>query len=124
MIHFSALQEQELYCLYLHAVASGEWGGAYDALSPTQKLCVFYRHLRGAACGKYCSFGVVYFDLGGGMQYNCLVFQAQRCIYVTHQMQNMHGGSHMLHFSVASTTMHTGTNQKAQQSCGSGTDKE
>ena len=32
--------------------------------------------------GEQYSFGVVYFDLGGGggMQYNHLVFQARRCI--------------------------------------------
>ena len=46
------------------------------------------------------------------------------CIYVTHQMQNMHGGSHAVHFDVTSTTMLTGTNRKAQQSCGSGTVRE
>ena len=44
--------------------------------------------------------------------------------YVMHQMRNKHGGSHALHFGVTPTTMHMGTNQKAQQSCGSGTDRE
>ena len=46
LIHFTPLQEQELYCIYLHAVTSGEWG-PYDALTPTQKLCIFYRQMRG-----------------------------------------------------------------------------
>ena len=45
-------------------------------------------------------------------------------IYVMHQMRNMHGGSHAFHFGVTSTTIHTGTNRKAQQSCGSSTDRE
>ena len=45
-------------------------------------------------------------------------------IYVMHQMQNTHGGSHVFHFSVTSTTMYTGTNRKAQQSCGSSTVRE
>ena len=39
-------------------------------------------------------------------------------------MRNMHSGSHAFHFSVASTMMHLGTNRKAQQSCGSSTDRE
>ena len=45
-------------------------------------------------------------------------------IYVMHQMRNARGGSHTFHFGVTSTMMHTGTNRKAQQSCGSGTDRE
>ena len=43
---------------------------------------------------------------------------------VTHRMRNMHGDSHAVHFNVASTTMLMGTNQKAWQSCGSGTVRE
>ena len=39
-------------------------------------------------------------------------------------MRNMRGGSHAVHFDVASTTMLMGTNRKAQQSCGSGTVRE
>ena len=45
-------------------------------------------------------------------------------ICVMHRMRNTRGGSHVVHFDVASTTMLTGTNQKAQQSCGSGTVRE
>ena len=45
-------------------------------------------------------------------------------VYVMHQMQNSCGGSHVIHFNVTSTTMHMGTNQKAQQSCGSSTIRE
>ena len=56
--------------------------------------------------------------------FQCVTYILTTCTCVTHQMWNMHGGSHAFHFSIASTTMHTGTNQKAQQSCGSGTDRE
>ena len=45
-------------------------------------------------------------------------------IYVTHRMRNMRGGSHAVHFDVASTTMLMGTNQKAWQSGGSSTVRE
>ena len=40
-------------------------------------------------------------------------------IYVTHQMRN-----NPFRFGVTSTRMLMGTNQKAQQSCGRGTDRE
>ena len=39
-------------------------------------------------------------------------------------MRNTRDGSHAVHFDVASTMMLTGTNRKAQQSCGSSTVRE
>ena len=50
LIHFTAAEEQELYDCYLFGLTTGEWEG-YNSLSPTQELCIFYRRLRGAACG-------------------------------------------------------------------------
>ena len=40
------LQEQELYCIYLHTVVLDEWG-PYNALTPTQKLCIFFQAFEG-----------------------------------------------------------------------------
>ena len=39
-----------LYGLYVFAQATGEWG-PYDALTPTEKMAIWLRRLRGAACG-------------------------------------------------------------------------
>ena len=52
LIHFEPVIEQQLYDRYLFAVNMGEWG-LYDALTPTEKMCVFLRQLRGAWCGLF-----------------------------------------------------------------------
>ena len=58
--------EQELYDRYIFAVETEEWG-PYEALTPTKKLVVWLRWLWGwGPVGEKLSFGVVYFDLGGG----------------------------------------------------------
>ena len=61
-------EEKALFLLYIQACKSGEWG-AYDALTPTQKFCIFLRWCMGCHVGRYCSYIVVYFGHGdGGMQ--------------------------------------------------------
>ena len=73
--------EQQLYDRYLFAVNTGEWG-PYEALTPTEKMVIFLRWLRGCCVGKKWSYGVVYFDLGGGgMQINHFVFQPPRHLH-------------------------------------------
>ena len=51
LIHFTMLEEQELFELYLFAFVMGEWG-VYDSLSPTQKLVVFLQRLWGQHVGE------------------------------------------------------------------------
>ena len=77
MIHFGPVEEQQLYDWYLFMVNMGEWA-VYDSLCPTEKLCIFLCHLRGAMwLSNGCLVWSIY-DLGGGggMQYNHFVFQA------------------------------------------------
>ena len=51
--------EQMLYGWYLFGVQTGEWGH-YEALTPTEKLMIWLRRLRGGLVGEWMSFGVVY----------------------------------------------------------------
>ena len=60
----------------------------------------------------------------GAVCTSCHWFQMPSYLYVTHRMRNTHGGSHAVHFDVTSTTMHSGTNRKALQFCGSSTVRE
>ena len=49
-IFYGPVEEQQLFNRYLFVVAMGE-RGVYDSLSPTEKLCVFLRCLRGVPYG-------------------------------------------------------------------------
>ena len=42
--------EQQLYDRYIFAVEMGEWG-PYEALTPIEKLCIWFHMLWGGACG-------------------------------------------------------------------------
>ena len=80
-IHFSREEEEEdLFRLFLQARESGEWG-AYDALTPTQKLCVFLHRCRGGCCvGKYYSFwcGLILTKVMVACRLTIFVFQPPR----------------------------------------------
>ena len=68
LIWISPAEEEELFGRYRFAAETGEWG-PYEALTPTQKYCIWLQRLWGGHVGKYLSFGVVYSDLsdGGGV---------------------------------------------------------
>ena len=46
MVWVSPAEEEELFSRYRFAVEMGEWG-PYEALTPTQKLTIWLRQLRG-----------------------------------------------------------------------------
>ena len=76
--------EQMLYGRYVFGIETGEWG-PYEALTPTEKFCVWLRRLWGGLVGEL-SFGVVYSDLGdgGGVLDDRFVFQPPRCLCTNH----------------------------------------
>ena len=73
--------EQMLYDRYLFGLQMREWG-PYETLTPTEKLTVWLRRLRGGLVGEQMSYGVVY--LTSVMVVVCLIivlyFQPPRCI--------------------------------------------
>ena len=50
LIHFTRLKEAKLYSIFLLTVASDSYA-AYEELTPLQKLVVYFRRIRGRACG-------------------------------------------------------------------------
>ena len=76
--------EQQLYDQYVFAIQTGEWG-PYEALTPTEKMCVWFCRLWGALWVSNCL--LVWLILTLVMVVVCLikcfVFQPPRCIHTS-----------------------------------------